>query len=151
MRRRGLSRMFVVQYELRPRSRSPLRRPPPRSLAGLNTHDAPPFADFWAHWREKQPLLRQLSKAGSPVNKEKSGKETAFAILRNLAAGPAKSVQVNPEDLWGERRPHNRPGTVGGGNWRRKAKLSLEQIRSMKEITGALSEIHRLRKGRHDA
>jgi 4-alpha-glucanotransferase len=57
-------------------------------------------------------------------------------------------VQVNPEDLWGETRPHNTPGTRGKSNWRRKALVSLEQMRSMKEMTRHLKEISRLRAGK---
>lgn len=150
MRRRGLARMFVVQYEMRPGLR-PLRRAPPRSLASLNTHDMPPFSDFWAGWPDRQRLLRQLRSEGwlRPGEGEQ-GPAVAQALLRALASGPAESVLVNLEDLWGERRPHNVPGTSGGKNWRRKARYSLEQIFRMKELEQRLQEINRLRsRGKH--
>ena len=130
MRRHRLSGMFVVQYEWRPDSRRPFRAPPRRSVACLNTHDMPPFAAFW----------RKRKRAGGA-----GAVETARALLRRLAAGPVRDLQVNPEDLWGERRPHNRPGTVGKANWRRKALVSLEQMRSMKEMTRFFKEIKQLR------
>ena len=131
MRRHGLSGMFVVQYELRPNFRRPLRGAPPQSLACLNTHDMPPFAAFWRGWKGRK---------GEP-----DAPAAAAAMLRDLARGPARHVQVNPEDLWGERRPHNVPGTARKANWRRKAIVSLEQMRSMKEVTRFFKEIRRLR------
>ncbi len=103
MRRHGMAGMFVVQYEMKPDSRRPLRSAPLGSVAGLNTHDMPPFANVGTV-------------------------EMAQALLRKLADGPARSVVVNPEDLWGEERPHNVPGTTGRKNWSRKARFPLEQF-----------------------
>jgi 4-alpha-glucanotransferase len=138
MSRHGLAGMFVVQYEWRPGFRRPgkilpgrPRHPPPRrSVACLNTHDMPPFAAFWEKRKRKED-------AGAV--------ETARGLLKRLAAGPARAVQVNPEDLWGETRPHNRPGTTGRGNWRRKARFPLESFSRMEEITRFFKEIKRLR------
>ena len=130
MRRHGLSGMFVVQYEWNPNSRRPLGAAPSRSVACLNTHDMPPFAAFWKKHKG-------AGKTGAV--------EAATGLLKKLAAGPARAVQVNPEDLWGETRPHNVPGTPGTRNWRRKMRFSLERICRMGEITRPLQEINRLR------
>lgn len=134
MSRHGLSGMFVVQYEWRPGFRRPFRPAPRRSLACLNTHDMLPFAAFWEKQKRKED-------AGAV--------ETARALLKKLAVGPARDLQVNLEDLWGERRPHNRPGTTGGGNWRRKAKFPLERFSQIGEITRPLEEIDRICEGRN--
>ena len=130
MRRHGLSGMFVVQYEWDPNSRRPLRAAPRRSVACLNTHDMPPFAAFWK---------KHKGNGGA------GAVEAARALLKKLSAGPARAVQVNPEDLWGELRPHNVPGTRGPRNWRRKMRFPLERICRMGEITKPLQEINRLR------
>ncbi len=130
MRRHGLSGMFVVQYEWDPDSRRPLRAAPRRSVACLNTHDMPPFAAFWK---------KHKGNGGAATV------ETARALLKKLAAGSARAVQVNPEDLWGETRPHNVPGTRGSRNWRRKMRFPLERLCRMEEITKPLQEISRLR------
>ena len=42
------------------------------------------------------------------------------ALLGSLARGPARLVMVDLEDLWLEREPQNRPGTVAEGNFRRR-------------------------------
>ncbi|MDR7584010.1 MAG: 4-alpha-glucanotransferase [Armatimonadota bacterium] len=47
MRRHGLYGMYVAQYEARPAT-PPLPPVPPHALAGVNTHDMPTFAAFWA-------------------------------------------------------------------------------------------------------
>src|SRR5690606_4901554 len=48
MRRHGLQRMYVVQYEADPDADPPLNPVPRDVVASLNTHDMPPFAAFWA-------------------------------------------------------------------------------------------------------
>ena len=53
------------------------------------------------------------------------------ALLKWLKASPAEIVLINLEDLWAETRPQNVPGTSSERpNWRRKARLSLEQYRT---------------------
>jgi 4-alpha-glucanotransferase len=47
MRRHGLYGTYVAQYEARPAT-PPLPPVPPYALAGVNTHDMPTFAAFWA-------------------------------------------------------------------------------------------------------
>lgn len=46
MKRHGVKRMFVVQFEAADGD-PPIGAPPPASVASLNTHDMPPFAAFW--------------------------------------------------------------------------------------------------------
>ena len=48
MNRHGLRRMYVVQFAQRPNPSAALAKPPPHSVASINTHDMPTFA---AHWR----------------------------------------------------------------------------------------------------
>lgn len=132
MRRRGMAGMFVVQYEWRSDTRRPLRSAPPGSMAALNTHDMPPFATFW--------------RGGKDQNGEPDAAAVAAATLRALAKGPARSVLVNPEDLWGERRPHNVPGTVRRRtNWTRKMRFSLEEMSEDPLTRATLRQISALR------
>jgi 4-alpha-glucanotransferase len=66
--------------------------------------------------------------------------------LRWLAAGTAEIVQVNLEDLWKETQPQNVPGTsTERPNWRRKTKLTVEEIEGSEELAGFLRELTRLR------
>ncbi|HEY0304886.1 MAG TPA: 4-alpha-glucanotransferase, partial [Longimicrobiales bacterium] len=46
MKRHGVKRMFVVQFEAGA-DHPPIRTPPADAVASLNTHDMPPFAAFW--------------------------------------------------------------------------------------------------------
>lgn len=125
MSKHGLRRMFVVQFEMAPGSLRLARRPPRGCLAALNTHDMPPFAAFWKGPRPAQALRR---------------------FLRLLASGPARTLLVNLEDLWGEKRPQNVPGTYRERpNWRRKARYGLAEFRRMPAVLETLKEITRLR------
>jgi 4-alpha-glucanotransferase len=64
------------------------------------------------------------------------------ACMRWLRSSRAELVLVNLEDLWEEQNPQNVPGTsTERPNWRRKARLTIEEMRASQqiaEIFGAL-------------
>jgi 4-alpha-glucanotransferase len=93
---------------------------------------------------------RPKSQEGAP---DPADAETYNAVLRDrlewLAASPARLVLVNLEDLWGETAPQNTPGThLERANWRRKARLTLEEIEGRKDIAETLRRIDELRRGK---
>jgi 4-alpha-glucanotransferase len=174
MGRHGLLRSHVVELELRPDPRAALPRPPRNAAASVNTHDLPMFAAFWGGqdidlwrargWLTKEDAVRARSdryrlrealiafllagrwiEPGAPP----SARVALLGVLRHLAAGPARMVVVNLEDLWGETRPQNVPGTGGElPNWRRRAEHPLESFRRMRRVVGTLEEVVRLRRER---
>jgi 4-alpha-glucanotransferase len=142
MARHGLSGMYVVQTELRD-SGPPLRRPPVRSVASLNTHDMPTFAAFWdaapSRARKQLGLVAGCQAATNPA-------AMAAALNRWLASSGAAAVLVNPDDLWGEFEPQNVPGTsVERPNWRRRLRYSIEELESVAAVR-ALGDLTTLRK-----
>ena len=125
MRRKGLYRMFVLPFELRPGRKFSFPDPPTDSVASLNTHDMMPFETF------------RRSCSGCPSLEE---------ALERLAAGPARILMVSLEDLWSERRPQNVPGTgPERRNWRRRARISLERFSRMRTVLETLRKIDDLR------
>lgn len=171
MDRHGVLGMYVLQYELQPGNEGDLRPPPADSVASLNTHDMPTFAAFWqgkdvddlrdlglfdARQAQEEKERREQLRAGmAGLLKKKPADETEAynAVLRDrlewLAASPARLVLVNLEDLWGETAPQNTPGThLERPNWRRKARLTLEEIESRKDIAETLRRIDELRRGK---
>ena len=173
MDRHAIFRSYVVQYEVRDDPRRPLGKPPTRSLAAMNTHDMPPFAAFWRGgdliqrleqgWldeagaeeeariraRERDAMVAFLRTEGRLTEiGEPSARAVLRACLRWLAAGDARMVVVSLEDLWGERRPQNVPGTTDRfPNWRRPARHPLERLGRVPGVTGTLRSIDRLRRG----
>ncbi len=169
MERHGLHGMYVLQYELAPGAPGLERTPPARSVASLNTHDMPPFKAFWegldvADRRElgllddaeAQAELARLDEVRRRVeefvrNRRGGGaapdyREVLRGLLEHLAAGPARLVLVNLEDLWEETRPQNVPGTGGERlNWRRKARRSFEQFSADPEVVSILRRLDELR------
>ncbi|MEP6661769.1 MAG: 1,4-alpha-glucan branching protein GlgB [Acidimicrobiales bacterium] len=121
--------LFVAQWELAERGNGLRRLPPPRTVASLNTHDLAPFAAFW---REREPAV-----AGDAI---KMG-AARHAILGALARSDADVVLVNLEDLWLEEEPQNRPGTVGGTNWCRRARRTLEQLETDEGLVAELRDL----------
>lgn len=163
MHTHGIKRTYVVPFET---SADPARAiaPPPReSLAALNTHDMAPFAAFWTGADIDE---RERSGAVGPdqARSERAGREPVLgamaAFLRErgelgtdpstadvtaaayafLASSEARAVIVNLEDLWGELRPQNTPGTATG-NWRRRAAKTLEELTRAPEIEAVLRTV----------
>lgn len=166
MTRRGLRRMYVVQYEVKADD-PPLSPPPPNAIASVNTHDMPTFAAWWdARDVDDRVAQQLLDEAGA--KKERDTREAAkralvrFLIERgHLTSGPTESARaildalltwlassdaemmlVNPEDLWGETGPQNVPG-VPERSWRQKFRMSLEDARadgSIRRVLASISE-----------
>lgn len=117
MRRHGVLRSYVLQFE------GGARPPPAAALASLNTHDTATFAEAMPDANVRE-------------------------CLELLARSPAQAVVVNLEDLWGEDRRQNIPGTTSDEhpNWRRRARLSLEELRSDRRVTRVLESVDKLRR-----
>ncbi|HVT59696.1 MAG TPA: 4-alpha-glucanotransferase [Thermoanaerobaculia bacterium] len=179
MARHQMLGMYVVQYELAPAEAGPgaLQRPPPAlSVASLNTHDMPTFRGFWEGRdieelrrlgffdaaqaqaeRDRRAAQRERLAAALPPRlraaAERGGdrrQAVLEALLEELAAGPAHLLLINLEDLWGESEPQNVPGTQQERpNWRRKARLTLEELAAHPDLIALLRRIDDLRrKGR---
>ena len=164
MGRHHVQRIFVIQYELQPENAALLGEVPRHAVASINTHDMPPFAGF-VHARDvdDQVDLALIDDAGARAARaarEATVRRLAehfgtgadvrallHALLRYLAAGDARTVLVNLEDLWLEEQPQNVPGTAGERpNWRRRLARALEAIESDPEIARLLREIDSLRR-----
>lgn len=172
MSRHDIHGMYVVQYEVTPVQKRPLRTVVADEVASLNTHDMPPFSAFWRgsdiedrfdlnlldgagalaerETREalKKALLRFLQRNGwlksVPAN---DIYPVLRACLKFLGASSARVVLVNLEDLWLETEPQNLPGVHGrSSNWRRKASHTFEGFSRMPKLRSTLEEIDTLRR-----
>ena len=166
--------MFVSQYEVRPYPKAAFRAIPSRSVASLNTHDMPPFRAFWDELdiqdrhdlgllkptdvvreqrlrdRMRRALRILLQQEGLIGDNPASAEAILKASLTHLSASPAELVLVNLEDLWQEVRSQNVPGTTHERvNWRRKSRLSIEQLRENPIVRDLLRSVHAARMGRH--
>ena len=156
--------MYVLQYEEQPKGW--LAVPERAVVASVNTHD---MASFAAHWSaadiDDRADLGLIPKNG--IEKEKRNREALRknlittlrerkllltarptteqvmdAIFRFLAKSPAETVLVTLEDLWNEERSQNVPGTsTERPNWRRKARRTMEELRSDKALAARLRQL----------
>jgi 4-alpha-glucanotransferase len=175
MRRYGLHRMYVAQYEVVTNRQRALRPIPANSVASLNTHDMPPFASFWPGLDLKERVnmglldeaaAQKMSRARQTIRealitflhdrgwtKEPVVDTAAFlqACLSFLSASRARVLLVNLEDLWLETQPQNIPSTFKEyPNWRRRARYSFEEFCQMPQVIDTLRIIDHLRgQGRH--
>ena len=157
MQQHRVRRMYVLQFENA--GKQGLAGPSASEVASHGTHDMPTFAGHWkgrditdrlklglldhaeakrerAHREQwKAGIIRFLRRLGFLPKGSATPREVFQAMLRFLARSPAPTVLVNLEDLWLEERPQNVPGTsTERPNWRRKARLSLEDIESSPAI-----------------
>ena len=169
LRRHGIQRMYVLQYEATEDGARPLRTVPRDAVASLNTHDMPPFASFWGGLdiedrhslglldaqaaAQERDARRRLREALGRYLGGQTGvdDDDTMAALRSclawLAGSNSPLVLVNLEDLWLETQPQNVPGTTAERpNWLRRARYRLEEMRQMPEVIEALRQVDRLRR-----
>jgi 4-alpha-glucanotransferase len=163
MRRSGILGMHVQQFAFGDEPGSAIQEPPAHCLASLNTHDTPTFAAFWraddvtlrqslghidaAGAKRERAWRRRMQRAvraglrarGLPARDARS---VGVSLMRLQARSAAPITLVNLEDLWGERRPQNVPGTSAEHpNWRRRAARSLSALQDDRSVNGALRAI----------
>jgi 4-alpha-glucanotransferase len=170
MKRHGISGMFVVQYEARPKRAYALKRIPANVVASLNTHDMPPFAAFCQGLdiadrhelgllkdrdlsrqyrlrdRTRKSLIRFLQHHGRIEAGNAEATALLSATLAHLGASAARWVLVNLEDLWQETTSQNTPGTsTERVNWRCKTRLAQEELCTNAAILQTLKELRSTR------
>ena len=172
MARTGVHGLHVLQYEASPDGADSLPPPPVTSIATINTHDMPPFAAYWkgtdiddrvrlglmredevpAAKSDRARLragLRRYLQRHRPLAPDAGHREALVAAVEHLGRSDAAVALVNLEDLWGETRPQNIPGTWREyRNWERRSRLSLPQIRTDPNVAHALELLDRARTGR---
>jgi 4-alpha-glucanotransferase len=162
MQRDRMLRSWVFQFEST--SEDPLPQPPADVLASLGTHDLPRFGDYlWGEdiaerattgalgtedvdaeradrqrWRRR--LLKELDIPLASADEERTTELAQQACLGHLARSEAPIVLVDLEEMWDERQPQNRPGTVEG-NWRRRSARILEDLVGDVGLTAELSAL----------
>ena len=160
----GIDRMYVAQFSVRDDPRAALKPAPADAVAAVNTHDTPSWAAFWAGediddqvsmgllTAEEAEAARQgRGKARAALaaflGVDEDGEAVLRAIVERMGRGAARAVIVTLEDLWGETAPQNTPGTSRERpNWKRKARLSLEEMQASVEVTEALRALARARR-----
>jgi 4-alpha-glucanotransferase len=171
MDRHRLLRCYVLELETLPERRPAVPDPPARSLASLNTHDLPTFAAYWrgtdiqerradgflapgevAEEEHRRGLMRadvvRLLAARGLLQPDEADDERAVlgAVLEWLGASASRLVLVNLEDVWGEARPQNVPGTNDRPNFRRRAVWTLERLRVAEDALAMLRRVDAARR-----
>ncbi len=169
MKRHGVRRMYVAQFELTGDPTSGLGAVPHHAVASLNTHDMPPFAAFWQGldieerrelgWlddeqagierdrrREQRDALVAWLRAEGLLGRGDDAAAVLPALLAVLGRSEAEIVLASVEDLWGETRPQNVPGTWRERpNWRRRAAHALDEWSGIEAVGVALERLGRAR------
>lgn len=129
MEQHQVNRMYVLPFELSGPNGAP-QPIPPDAQACLNTHDMVPFASFWESKspEERTAAASFLYQGGWISIPDPVIGDVLQGWLKCLAASPARILHINLEDLWLEKEPQNAPGVLGYPNWRRKARLTLENL-----------------------
>jgi 4-alpha-glucanotransferase len=165
MKQHGIDRMYVAQFSFSGNSEKPLADPPPNVLASVNTHDTPTWNSFWTAAdvddqvsmdllteqdanEERRNRAELRGRVGWAYQIEQTSEAILPKVLEQMAQSDARAVLVNLEDLWSEPHPQNTPGTgpEQRPNWKRRAKLSLEQMQQDETVVGTLNAVNAKRK-----
>lgn len=164
--RHGIRKTFVFQYSLGGETDRPVMPPAPGSVASMNTHDTPTFASFWqgsdldesvalgliddtlaaqertSRSAQRAALVHYLNSLGAAVRQDECSR-ILDRCLAWLLTGKSRLVVVTLEDLWGETRPQNKPGSPSSArNWRRKLAHPLEEIFRREDWRERLRRLH---------
>ncbi|MEQ8768438.1 MAG: 4-alpha-glucanotransferase [Planctomycetota bacterium] len=163
----GLQRMYVLPFEVTGDAEQPLRPVEPNRVASLGTHDTVPFA-AWQNAddvrlardlelieadhaereiRGRQETVRMLEEFFKTLGLQGDDHELVTACLGFLGRSDSPLVLVNLEDLWGERRSQNVPGTTTEhANWTRHAAFDFESFSRDPRVLQALRALDRERR-----
>ncbi len=160
MKDHGILRMYVAQFEVQPGAEPPITAIPDDVVASINTHDTPTFMGFWHHRDIVERVERKILDEGEAlqahhardavraalteglraegrVGEDPTPTDILVALLLRMAQSAAPMAIVSLEDLWLEEAPQNVPGTSWERpNWRRRMRLTLEQVEANQEIDG---------------
>jgi glycogen operon protein len=90
--------------------------------------------DALVRWLREQHLLHGPATAAAVLH----------AVLRELARGPSRAMIVALEDLWGEKRPQNVPGTWRERpNWQRRMARTRAEIEADARLADVVRELAR--------
>ena len=169
----GVAGMYVALFSLPPWSGAGPEPPEPRSVASINTHDTATFAGFVCGEDIGQRVMtgqigpeeasRQRSERQAQIDNlrrflaeralvdpdDPSVSDLLVGLLEWLGASEAPCVLVTLEDLWGERRPQNIPGTPADRpNWVQRFPYGLDELVAEPLVTRALRALD---SSRHEA
>jgi 4-alpha-glucanotransferase len=125
--------LYAEQLELA----EDLRPIPAGTVAGLRTHDMPAFAALYEAGELGEYREQLAAELGRPV--ADSARDVLEAALTRLARSNAYLVIADIDDLIGETRPHNVPGQVLPGTWRRRFAAPASQTLADPRVRHALS------------
>ncbi len=140
---------------------------PPEAAVAISTHDLPPIASFWSGadielrdrlglWpsperriadtadrpRTRAALAAALRESGVSGAEPSDTEAPIVAAHAFLSRAPSRMLIVNPEDVLGEKRQANVPGTVDEHpNWRHRLAVELEDLladRRLLEVAAVL-------------
>lgn len=154
--RHGLHGMVVAE--------DGLDDPRPTDAVALSTHDTPPFAAWWdgididdaealGVFDSERAASARADRTDTTAYVEELFSTTGLDATRNriiewMAASEASVAIVNLDDLWGERRRQNVPGTdTERPNWRARHVRSLDELTTDQELRANLERYVSIRHG----
>ncbi len=170
MTKHKVGKLYVGQFEMTGKASRGMRPVPRDVAASLNTHDLPTFANNFNatdmperieagvfnpdlaedeiknRLKGSNAVAKWLAKRGEIKSENAKPTEIAIALYRYLAASDAELALVNIEDLWGETRWQNIPGTTTEhDNWQHKLAKTLDEITADKKLAKHLESFAKAR------
>ncbi len=141
MKELGLPGYRVLPWE---QDESGFRDPatfPRASVASWSTHDTAPITSWWEELPAKDRAgLSKLANFGEEVSDD--GRLAALTDM--LLASGADLTLMLAQELLGDRRRINTPGTVGGANWTYRLPSPIESLMTDADVTARFERVRRI-------
>lgn len=167
LKENGFRGMWVFLFEAGESPTTAVQRMSPGNLACLNTHDLVPFQGYLESFdihkfkelgiytpKKSRKEIHSREDTIQKWSRDLNVDDPEFLFMKVcelMAAGPADLFLINLEDLWGETKPQNIPGTWHEfPNWMRKLKFSVEEWSQSSEMNNFINRLAHMRKKRKE-
>ena len=147
----GLFSMSVMLFERDGAGFNSTRTYRSQSIASFGTHDLPPLLGWWQdHRQDAQGAAFAdivAKEAGTMLDADTAADALSVAVHSALGRSSAGIALAQFDDLAGEQRPVNIPGTTSEyPNWRRRTTKTVRDVLASESVTSAIEAVSKDRR-----
>lgn len=144
--RETLGRLKIPGYKVIPWERDYVRHVynapdtfPEVSIASWSTHDTAPIGAWWKELQpwEREGLSELVGLGRGPVTED----ALWTALMKSLLNARSEMTLVLAQEIWGEGRRINTPGTVGPANWTYRLPKPIEELAEEPAVKARMAKL----------
>ena len=109
------------------------------SIASWSTHDTAPIGAWWKELQpwEREGLSELVGLGRGPVTED----ALWTALMKSLLNARSEMTLVLAQEIWGEGRRINTPGTVGPANWTYRLPKPIEELAEEPAVKARMAKL----------